>query len=82
MFSGGCYGRCLGFLWQFFVVLVVVVSCCDQSCGCNVLWVSTVLNDGFGWGSDRGGGFWLGLRTRCVGSGGGGLLWLRRESWV
>ena len=35
---------------SFFVVLVVVVSCCDQSCGCNVWWVSVVLGDGFSWG--------------------------------
>ena len=48
VFSGGCFGRCLGFLWQFFVFLVVVVSCCDRSCGCNVWWVLMVLSDGFG----------------------------------
>ena len=48
------------FLWRFFVVLVVVVSCYDRSCGCNVWWVSVVLGNGlagveigvvgFGWG--------------------------------
>ena len=54
----------LWFLWQFFVVFVVVVSCCDWSCGCNVWWVLVVLGVGFGWGWDRAGGFWLGLRSR------------------
>ena len=37
---------------------------------------------GFVWGLDRGGGFWLGLRTRWVGGDWGELLWLRRGSWI
>ena len=67
----------LWLLWRFiFVVLVVVVSCCDWSCGCNVWWVSVVLDDGFGWGWDRGDGFWLGLRLRW-------WVWLGlRTRWV
>ena len=53
-------------------------------CAPTFLWVwvrgSAFVDHRRDWGWDRGGVFWLGLRTRWMGGDWGGLLWLRHGS--